>query len=135
MTSLPSAESPRASAAPAGGGGGGGGGGPPRKLSMFQKLERRARSDPLVFGFLGLTVGALGGGLWSLLRDNKAQSQLMMRYRVGFQSSTILALTGGIYYRAYVHKDDVAPRAAAKMDAVAFEARAGSAIAEREEVL
>ena len=118
-----------ASAAPAAGGGG-----PPRKLSMFQKLERRARSDPLVFGFLGLTVGALGGGLWSLLKDNKAQSQLMMRYRVGFQFSTILALTGGIYYRAYVHKDDAAPRAAAKMDAAAFEARAGSAIVEREEV-
>ena len=75
--------------------------GPPRKLSMLQKLERRARSDPLVFGFLGLTVGALGGGMWSLLKDNKAQSQLMMRFRVGFQFSTILALVGcGISARA-----------------------------------
>jgi hypothetical protein len=152
--------------------------GPPRKLSMLQKLERRARSDPLVFGFLGLTVGALGGGMWSLLKDNKAQSQLMMRFRVGFQFSTILALVGcasarararvlvgcgtrglargapraqaahrarkadlthqhslllpysGIYWRA----NDAGPRAVPKLDAAAFEAKAGAAIVEREVV-
>ncbi len=73
----------------------------PPKLSMMQKLERRVRADPAVFGFLGLTVAALTGGMVSLLRDDKRQSQLMMRARVGFQFCAILALVGGIYYRAY----------------------------------
>jgi hypothetical protein len=74
---------------------------PRPKLSLMQKLERRVRADPAVFGFLGLTVAALTGGMVSLLRDDKRQSQLMMRARVGFQFCAILALVGGIYYRAY----------------------------------
>ncbi len=74
---------------------------PRPKLSLIQKLERRVRADPAVFGFLGLTVAALTGGMVSLLRDDKRQSQLMMRARVGFQFCAILALVGGIYYRAY----------------------------------
>jgi len=69
------------------------------KLTLFQKLERRVRADPAVFGFLSLTVAALTGGMASLLRDDKRQSQLMMRARVGFQFCTIAALVGGIYYR------------------------------------
>jgi hypothetical protein len=102
---------------------------PPRKLSMLQKLERRARSDPLVFSFLGLTVAALGGGMWSLLRDNKAQSQLMMRARVGFQFSAVMALVGGIYYREYQATSAVPSRAAQPLSAAAFEAKAASAAA------
>jgi len=101
---------------------------PPRKLSMLQKLERRVRSDPLVFGFLGATVAALGGGMWSLLRDNKAQSQLMMRARVGFQFSAVMALVGGIYYREY-RSTNAPPRAAQPMTAEAFEARAAASAA------
>ena len=74
------------------------------KLTLFQKLERRVRADPAVFGFLSLTVAALTGGMASLLRDDKRQSQLMMRARVGFQFCTIAALVGGIYYRECAHR-------------------------------
>ena len=67
--------------------------------------------------------------MWSLLKDNKQQSQLMMRFRVGFQLSTICALVGGIYYRAAMSKEDAAPKAVPRMDASSFEARAGVTIA------
>jgi hypothetical protein len=42
---------------------------------------------------------ALTGGLVSLLRNDRKQSQMMMRARVFFQFCTISALVAGIYYR------------------------------------
>lgn len=44
---------------------------------------------------LGLTVCALTGGMYSLMSNNKKQSQMMMRARVFFQFCTISALVGG----------------------------------------
>jgi hypothetical protein len=37
----------------------------------------------------------------ALLKNDKRQSQRMMRQRVAFQLCTVGALVGGIYYRAY----------------------------------
>jgi Hypoxia induced protein conserved region len=37
----------------------------------------------------------------AMLRNDKRQSQRMMRMRVAFQLSTVGALVGGIYWRAY----------------------------------
>jgi hypothetical protein len=61
-------------------------------------LVPAVRPPPAVFG---LTVVALTGGLASLVRNNRQQSQLMMRARVFFQFCTVSALVGGIYSRAY----------------------------------
>ena len=60
----------------------------------------RVKREPLAFGFLALTVGALSLGLRSLHNNDKRQSQLMMRARVFFQFCTVSALLGNIYYRA-----------------------------------
>ncbi len=53
--------------------------------SFSEKLSAKFRESPAVFGFLGLTVGALTLGLRSLSSGDKRQSQLMMRFRVLFQ--------------------------------------------------
>lgn len=45
-------------------------------------------------------MAALTGGMVSLLRNNKKQSQFMMRARVFFQLCTVSSLVGGLYYRA-----------------------------------
>lgn len=50
---------------------------------------------------LGLTVLSLTGGLISLLKNDRKQSQMMMRARVFFQFGAVSSLVGGIYYRAY----------------------------------
>lgn len=68
---------------------------------MFDGIKSKAKEDPLTVGFLGLTVAALIGGLGSLYTDNKRQSQIMMRARVGFQFMTVACLVGGIYWKAY----------------------------------
>lgn len=60
----------------------------------------RVKREPLAFGFLALTVGALSLGLRSLHNNDKRQSQLMMRARVFFQFCTVTALLGNIYYRS-----------------------------------
>lgn len=55
----------------------------------------------IIFIVLGLTVLALTGGLVSLIRNDRKQSQMMMRARVFFQFCAVSSLVGGIYYRAY----------------------------------
>ena len=60
----------------------------------------RVKREPIAFGFLALTVGALSLGLRSLHNNDKRQSQLMMRARVFFQFCTVSALLGNIYYRS-----------------------------------
>lgn len=54
-------------------------------LTLTERLTRKFNDSPSVFGFLGLTVGALTLGLRSLASGDKRQSQLMMRFRVFFQ--------------------------------------------------
>lgn len=50
---------------------------------------------------LALTVGALGRGLYALIKNDRIQSQRMMRFRVLFQLCTFGAIMGTVYYRAF----------------------------------
>ena len=70
-------------------------------MSGASRALAKIRDEPVTFGFLGLTVAALGLGLRSLYNNDKRMSQLMMRARVFFQLCTVSALVGSLYYRAY----------------------------------
>lgn len=75
-------------------------------LTLTERLTRKFNDSPSVFGFLGLTVGALTLGLRSLASGDKRQSQLMMRFRVFFQ---FCAYRGCRFFRAQprvLHADD-----------------------------
>jgi len=74
----------------------------------------KIKEEPVAFGFLALTVGALGLGLRSLHNNDKRQSQLMMRARVFFQFCAVSALLGNIYYRAAQHEGAAPARRAAR---------------------
>lgn len=52
------------------------------------------------------TAAALAFGLRATARGDRVQSQLMMRYRVGFQFFTIVALVAGITISSMVNKDE-----------------------------
>ena len=65
----------------------------------WSNLKEKAQRDPLVFGFLALTVAALVRGLGAMTANDKRGSQRMMRFRVGFQLAALTALVGGVYYR------------------------------------
>jgi len=65
----------------------------------WESIRAKAARDPLVFGFLALTVAALTRGLGAMLANDKRGSQRMMRARVGFQLAALGALVGGVYYR------------------------------------
>jgi hypothetical protein len=64
-------------------------------------LWKKVKEEPVLFTFLGLTVGALGGGLRSLATGDKRASQTMMRARVFFQLCTVCTLVGTVYWKAY----------------------------------
>ena len=72
----------------------------PTPVSPYNRVMRKVKEEPVVFGFLGLTVGALMGGLRAMGRADARQSQLWMRARVFFQFCTVSALVGSIYVRA-----------------------------------
>lgn len=72
----------------------------PTPLSPYSRVIRKVKEEPVVFAFLGLTVGALVGGLSAMGRADARQSQLWMRARVFFQFCTVSALVGSIYVQA-----------------------------------
>lgn len=62
------------------------------------KWKQKIQENPFVpLGAL-VTVGALGLGLRAFRAGESQKSQIYMRWRVGAQGATLLALLGGIYY-------------------------------------
>ena len=43
---------------------------------------------------------ALVRGMGAMMSGDRRKSQLMMRYRVGFQLATVCAFVGGVFYKA-----------------------------------
>jgi hypothetical protein len=74
---------------------------PPQETSFNEKWQRKFRDNPFVpIGALA-TVGALAMGLRAFRGGETRKSQIYMRWRVGAQGATLLALLGGIYYMQY----------------------------------
>lgn len=71
------------------------------RQATFDKWLARFKDNPFIFIFLGLTCAALVRGLGAFASADRRTSQMMMRYRVGFQFCTVGAFVGGIYYKAY----------------------------------
>ncbi|XP_045189453.1 HIG1 domain family member 2A-like [Mercenaria mercenaria] len=61
--------------------------------------------NPFVLLGLGMTVGALGFGLYYNVKGQRQKSQSMLQYRVIFQGLTIVAIAGGYYYRDYKRRN------------------------------
>jgi hypothetical protein len=59
----------------------------------------RFSEDPFVPIFAGLVVVVLGRGLFALVSGDRRTSYRMMRYRVLFQGSVVLAVLYGMYFR------------------------------------
>lgn len=68
-----------------------------KKQANMEKLKRAIKSNPLVpLGAL-LTAGILAKGLVAMKNKDTATSQAMMRWRVGAQGITVLALVVGTF--------------------------------------
>jgi hypothetical protein len=63
--------------------------------NKMEKLKQLSKKNPFVpIGCL-ITVGILMNGIFAMKNGDRAKSQRMMRYRVGAQGITILAVLGG----------------------------------------
>lgn len=68
-----------------------------KKQANMEKLKRAIKSNPFVpLGAL-LTAGILAKGLVAMKNKDTATSQAMMRWRVGAQGITVLALVVGTF--------------------------------------
>lgn len=56
------------------------------------------------------TTGALIMGLKAMYTGDRALSQRMMRYRVGFQFATIFAIVGGLMVSTYAVVGESQPK-------------------------
>ena len=73
----------------------------PQKLSRIESLYKNAKENPVTVFFMVLTVAALTRGLGAMVKNDRAQSQLMMRYRVLWQLCAATSLVGVGTYRMY----------------------------------
>ena len=71
---------------------------PPPQEAFNEKWQRKFRENPFVPIGAIATVGALAMGLRAFRGGETRKSQIYMRWRVGAQGATLLALLGGIYY-------------------------------------
>ncbi|CEO97781.1 HIG1 domain-containing protein [Plasmodiophora brassicae] len=60
--------------------------------SAWHRLGYFVRRFPLIAAGMAFTVGSLGAGLVYFKKGNRAMSQQMMRYRIGGQAFTFLAI-------------------------------------------
>lgn len=68
------------------------------KSGASSKFKEAVKSNPLVpIGCL-VTIAILGRGIFAMKNKDKSQSQKMMRWRVGAQGATLLALIAGTMF-------------------------------------
>jgi hypothetical protein len=76
-----------------------------KKTNKYEVLANLAKKNPLVpIGCL-ITAGVLIRGIYAMKQRDSIKSQMMMRYRVGAQGVTILALVFGTILTPYFTKD------------------------------
>ena len=96
----------------------------PQKLSRIESLYKNAKENPVTVFFMILTVAALTRGLGAMVKNDRAQSQLMMRYRVLWQLCAATSLVGIGTYRMYgIDKNSIKyPKTADKREFETFDA-------------
>ena len=77
-----------------------------KKQANTEKMKRAIKSNPFIPIGMLVTIGVLGRGLFAMKNKDVAKSQAMMRYRVGAQGATVLAMIVGTYATQMFYKPD-----------------------------
>lgn len=71
------------------------------KQRTWDKLKKIVKYNPFVPVGMLITVGVLFNGIQAMRKNDREKSQRMMRYRVGAQGGTIIALVIGTLASQY----------------------------------
>ncbi|KAI8988632.1 hypoxia induced protein conserved region-domain-containing protein [Mycotypha africana] len=72
--------------------------------TALQKIQRKAREEPLVPAGVALTCFALVAATVGVKTGNRAYTNNMFRLRVAAQGFTVIAMVGGSLYYQYKDK-------------------------------